>query len=154
MEIDKLVSLVTKQVKERLDAFENRKKVLFLGDCENACMEKLCNAFESSGFMTCDVEMYKKDQDMDDYEFIVISKSKFRDMLLKVNQEVDAVKAEGTEADQPAASCRIDKRIVTEQDIQKLIREGCREMKVGRKTIITPLALDSLKVGSIRVVKE
>jgi hypothetical protein len=152
MEIDKLVSLVTKQVKERLDAFENRKKVLLLGDCESVCLENLCNAFESSGFKLCDAD--EKEQDLDNYEFIVISKSKFRDMLQKVKSGTDAGKAEGTAAVQPAADCRIDKRIITEQDIQKLIREGCREIKVGRKTIITPLALDALKVGSIRVVRE
>lgn len=162
MEIDQLVSLITKQVKERLYTFEKRKKVLLLGDCETVCLESLCNAFESSGFEICDAEIYKKEQDMDNYEFIVISKSKFKEMLQKVNYDADdgnpeaakCSKAEGSAAIQPEVSCKTDKKIVTEQDIQKLIREGCREMVVGRKTIITPLALDSLKVGSIRVVRE
>lgn len=154
MEIDQLVSLVTKQVKERLDKFEKRKKVLLLGDCESLCMENLFNAFEGSGFKLCDAEMYNKEQDMDNYEFIVISKSKFKEMLQKVKPGMDTGKVEAETVNQSSASCKIDKRIVTEQDIQKLIREGCRELTVARKTIITPLALDSLKVGCIRVVRE
>ncbi len=154
MEIDQLVSLITKQVKERLEKFEERKKVLLLGDCESLCLENLFNAFEGIGFKLCDAEMYKKERDMDNYEFIIITKSKFKEMLQEVKPVIDTGKAEAVTANQPPASCKIDKRIVTEKDIQKLIREGCREITVGRRTIITPLALDSLKVGSIRVVRE
>ena len=135
MEIDKLVSIVTKQVKERLEAFENRKKVLMLGNCDNISFENLCGMFESNGFALCDTENYKNEPGID-------------------KPEDNAAKLKDTPCSDTVKGCRIDKKIVTEQDIQKLIREDCRKIIVGRKTIITPLALDSAKVGSIKITRE
>jgi hypothetical protein len=146
--------MVTKQVRERLEAFENRKKVLMLGKCEEECSEKLSSMFESSGYMLCDIEMFSKDRNIDDYEFIVIPKGKFKELLANVKDSPEAPAAEQPEKIGAAAACRLDKRIVTEQDIQKLIRAGCTEAVVGKKTIITPLALDSIKVGRIRLIRE
>ena len=162
MEIDQLISLVTKQVRERLETFENRKKVLMLGNFDSLCFENLCSMFESSGFALCDIESYKKEQDVDNYEFIVIPKSKFKELLQQVKSEGDAIKLKDipcseeqiTTGNKTVISCKIDKKIVTEQDIQKLVREGCREIIISRKTIITPLALDSAKAGNIKIVRE
>lgn len=154
MEIDKLVSMVTKQVKERLEAFENRKKVLMLGNCDNISFENLCGMFESNGFALCDTENYKNEPGIDSYEFVVITKSKFKELLQREKPEDNAAKLKDTPCSDTVKGCRIDKKIVTEQDIQKLIREDCRKIIVGRKTIITPLALDSAKVGSIKITRE
>lgn len=153
MEIDQLVSLITKQVRERLEAFENRKKVLILGNCDSHCFENLYSMFESSGFALCDSEAYKKEQDIDNYEFIVISKSKFKELLQR-NKEEEAVAGQALLEKTIINECRIDKKILTELDIQKLVRDGCRKIIVGRRTIITPLALDSAKAGNIKIVKE
>lgn len=145
--------MVTKQVRERLEAFEKRKKVLMLGKCEDTCSESLCSMFESSGFMLCDIEMFKSNQNLDDYEFIIIPKEKFKEMLSRVRDASEASSGGRAEKNQ-AAVCRLDKKIVTEQDIQRLVRAGCTEVVVGKKTIITPLALDSINAGRIRLVRE
>ena len=154
MEIDKLVSLVTKQVRERLEAFENRKKVLMLGNCDSISFENLCSMFESNGFALCDIEAYKNEPEIDKYEFIVIPKSKFKELLQQAKPEADSAKLKDIPCSETVKGCKIDKRIMTERDIQKLVREGCREITVDRKTIITALALDSAKAGGIRIVRE
>ncbi|HYE82883.1 MAG TPA: hypothetical protein VEG39_12060 [Clostridia bacterium] len=153
MEIDELISLVTKQVKERLEAFERRKKVLMLGSFRGACLENLCSMLESSGFRLCDTEMYKKEQDLDDYEFIVVTKAEFREMLQQAGHKADTAR-QCAAAGETSKSRRLEKKIMTEQDILTLVRDGCGEIIIGRKTIITPLALDSAKVGRIRIVRE
>ncbi len=162
MEIDQLVSLVTKQVRERLEAFENRKKVLVLGKCDNQCFENLYSMFESNGFALFDIEAYRKEQDLNNYEFIVIPKEKFRELLQHASPEGDASELENMQSSEKQVasegeaikSCKIDKRIVTEQDIQRLTRDGCREIIISKKTVITPLALDSAKAGRIKIVRE
>lgn len=149
MEIDELVSLVTKRVKERLEAFEKRKKVLMLGNFKGACLENLCSMLESSGFKLCAAENGEREQDIDEYEFIVVTKAEFMEMLHK---SWGAEKYEASEAG--LKRCKIEKRVVTERDIQAIARDGCREMIVGKKTVITPLAFDSAKLGQIRIVRE
>ena len=121
-----------------------------LGSCDNISFENLCSMFESNGFALCDTEAYKTEPDIDNYEFIVIPKSKFKELLQQVKP--DGLK--DIPCSEEARSCKIDKKVVTEQDIQKLAREGCREIVIGRKTVITPLAIDSAKVGSIKIVRE
>ncbi|HWR60782.1 MAG TPA: hypothetical protein VN580_04185 [Clostridia bacterium] len=162
MEIDQLVALITKQVRERLETFEKRRKVLMLGSCEDGCMEELHGMFESSGFSLCDIEAYKREQDLDSYEFIIIPKSRFGEMLQKVKAEDGCPcedssrcgQGEDKASAEPEKSFRTDKRIISEQDIQKLVREGCREIRTGKRTVITPLALDTAKVWGISIVKE
>lgn len=152
MDIEQLVTLVTRQVKERLESFEKRRKVLFFGACDNYG-EELHEMFESHGFSLCDIEKYKSEQSLEDYEFVLIPKAKFSEMLQKV--EVCAGSpAVGSKQDDPGKVCWVDRRIISEQDIQKLVREGCREIIAGRRTVITPLALDTAKVWGVRIVKE
>lgn len=153
LEIDQLVALITRQVRERLETFEKRRKVLMLGNCEDSCMEELHGIFESSGFNLCDIETYKREQDLENYEFIIIPKARFGEMLQKVKAEAGCP-CEDKASEEPEKSCRTDKKIISEQDIQRLVREGCKEIRTGKRTVITPLALDTAKVWGIRIVKE
>lgn len=153
LEIDQLVALITRQVRERLESFEKRRKVLMLGSCEDSCMEELHGMFESSGFSLCDIEAYKREQDLDSYEFIIIPKTRFGEMLQKVKAEAACPGADKASSE-PEKAFRTDKRTISEQDIQKLVRDGCKEIITGKRTVITPLALDTAKVWGIRIVKE
>ena len=145
MEIEKSVSLVANEVRERMKTLENRKKVLMLGNCDDPASENLCGMFESNGFALCDIESYKKEQDIDKYEFIVIPKSKFKELLQQAKPETDTAGTGDLPSGEKAKCRRIDKRIVTARDIQNLIPEGCREIKVRKKKIITLLAFDYAK---------
>lgn len=161
MDIEQLVTLVTRQVKERLESFESRRKVLLLGTCDSYG-EELHEMFESSGFSLCDMEMYKREQSLEDYEFVLVPKEKFCDMLQKT--EVSAADPDkgmnscsptvGSKQGDTGRVCWADKRVISEQDIQKLVREGCREIIAGKRTVITPLALDTAKVWGVKIVKE
>jgi hypothetical protein len=161
MDIEQLVTLVTRQVKERLEGFEKRRKVLLLGTCDNYG-EELHEMFESRGFSLCDIENYKSEQSLEAYEFVLIPKAKFGEMLQKAEvcagstdkDENCCSPAVGSQQNDPGKVCWVDRRIISEQDIQKLVREGCREIIAGRRTVITPLALDTAKVWGVRIVKE
>ncbi len=48
----------------------------------------------------------------------------------------------------------LDKRVITEADIQRLPRQGIKELVVGKKAIVTPLAQDSIKTYNIKLIKE
>ena len=154
LEIDQLVALITKQVRERLEAFESRKRVLMLGSCEAGWMEKLNNMFESNGFSFYNIDMHKREPDIEKYAFVLLTREKFCEMQQQVNSENGYRQTECKTAAPEIKTCIIDKRIITEQDILKLAREGCSEAKLCKKAIITPLALDSAKVGGIRLVRE
>jgi len=154
MDIEQLVTLVTKQVRERLEGFEKRKRVLLLGSSDGCDGGELHEMFESSGFSLCYMENYKGEQDLEEYEYVLIPKARFNEMLQKVKVD-KCCSLTGEEVQEAAGQvCLIDKRIISEQDIQKLVREGCREIRTGKRTVVTPLALDTAKVWGIRIVKE
>jgi hypothetical protein len=50
-------------------------------------------------------------------------------------------------------SHKLDKRVITEADIQKLARQGVKELIVDKKAIVTPLALDSIKIYNMKLIK-
>lgn len=50
--------------------------------------------------------------------------------------------------------CVLDKKVITEADIQKLARQGIKELVIGKKAIVTPLAQDSIKIYTIKLIKE
>lgn len=152
MDIEQLVTLVTRQVKERLESFERRRKVLLFGTCDSYG-EELHEMFESSGFSLCDIGMYKGEQSLEDYEFVLIPKAKFCEMLQKAEGNCCSP-AVGSKKDDSGKVCWSDKRVISEQDIQKVVREGCREIIAGKRTVITPLALDTAKIWGVRIVKE
>lgn len=102
MEMNELVALITKIVKEKLEALEAEK------DKKVECVS------------SCDLVMEMKE---------------------KIKEE------------QPKRTM-LDKKVITEADIQKLARQGIKELIVGRKAIITPLAQDSIKIFGIKLAKE
>lgn len=50
--------------------------------------------------------------------------------------------------------CVLDKKLITEQDLKKLVQKGHRKVKIGNKSIITPLAKDYIKIHNICLFKE
>lgn len=47
-----------------------------------------------------------------------------------------------------------EKKLITESDIRKIIAAGSRTLKISRKTIIGPLALEVIQEKGIKVVRE
>lgn len=154
MEIDQLVSLVTKLVKEKLEALESRKKVLVLENVESPCGNFLTSILESNGFEVSGIGAYKNGECLENYDFIVIPKERYRELLQQTELQEKTGVPQFCDEKEASRNFRIDKRIVTESDIHKLAREGFREIILSKKTIITPLALDAIKVSNIRVKKE
>ncbi|SHI97702.1 hypothetical protein [Lutispora thermophila] len=48
----------------------------------------------------------------------------------------------------------LDKKLITEQDLRKLVQKGHRKIRIGNKSIITPLAKDYIKINNICLFKE
>lgn len=47
----------------------------------------------------------------------------------------------------------VDKKLITEADIQKLHRQGCKRISIGLKSIMTPSAADAVKVYNMEIIK-
>lgn len=47
----------------------------------------------------------------------------------------------------------VDKKILTEMDMQRLFREGKTRISIKRKSIITPLAMDYIKTNNIEIIR-
>ena len=102
MELNELVELITKLVKEKLEALEaaGSKKI----EC-----------------VSC------------------------RDSVMEMKEKVKA---------EEIKRYVLDKKVITEADIQKLARQGIKELVIGKKAIVTPLAQDSIKIYTIKLIKE
>ena len=102
MELNELVELITKLVREKLEALEaaeNKKD-----ECISCC-----------------------------------------DSVMGMEEKV---KAEETKR------YVLDKKVITEADIQKLARQGIKELVISKKAIVTPLAQDSIKIFTIKLIRE
>lgn len=50
--------------------------------------------------------------------------------------------------------CILDKKLITEQDLRKFVQKGHKKIRIGNKSIITPLAKDYIKIHNICLFKE
>ncbi|MGE5677459.1 MAG: hypothetical protein ACM3ZR_05310 [Pseudomonadota bacterium] len=154
MDIDKLVNLITQQVRERLEVIESRKKVLFMGCREEDCGEKLRSSLEACGLCLYEAEASIDGQELYDYDYVVISRSRLGEIMKKQgSNEVCSIEGVTNETGL-AKQVKLEKKVVTEKDIQKLAREGYTQICLEKKAVITPLALDTAKVSGIRLIKE
>lgn len=154
MDIDKLVNLITQQVKERLEDIESRKKIYILGCREEACGDKLRGSLDAGGFCLYEQEVGIDYQMLYAYDYVVIPRSRLGEIMKKPDSgAVRCPEVGKTEAGLEKA-IKLEKKVVTEKDVQKLAMEGCTEIRLERKAVITPLAIDTAKVSGIKLVKE
>lgn len=50
--------------------------------------------------------------------------------------------------------CRLDKKLITEQDLKKLSQQGHKTIQISKGSIITPLAKDYIKTNNMSLFKE
>lgn len=53
-----------------------------------------------------------------------------------------------------AECCTLDKKLITEQDLKRLVQKGHKTIKISNRCIITPLAKDYAKIHNICLFKE
>lgn len=68
--------------------------------------------------------------------------------------EIDVNKLNSKDVNKTADVYRFDKKVITEQDLKKLIHHGNRNFRVGKGSIITPLAIDYMKTNEMSLFKD
>lgn len=85
--------------------------------------------------------------------------------ILKAQEIVEDIKAHNgnvnlnnetnvKSACQSKDQCRLDKKLITEQDLKKLIQQGHKIIQISKGSIITPLAKDYIKTNNMSLFKE
>lgn len=85
--------------------------------------------------------------------------------ILKAQEIVEDIKAHNgnvnlnnetnvKSAYQSKDQCRLDKKLITEQDLKKLIQQGHKIIQISKGSIITPLAKDYIKTNNMSLFKE
>lgn len=226
MEMNELIAMITKQVKQRLEAAESKKRVLLVESSSSPCFKSCCGLLEDDSFKISDIEEYKTGENLDSYDLVVVPNLSIKQLsdtalgivggscqkvmiesilkgkkayiieegieyrkykavcpegfynmlaeyearlasfgicIIKSSELQNAIMAgensncavcSGEKPLETGKSIKLDKKIITETDIQKLSRQGFNEIIAGKRTIVTPLALDSIKINNIRLIKE
>ncbi|MCQ1529555.1 hypothetical protein [Lutispora saccharofermentans] len=50
--------------------------------------------------------------------------------------------------------CRLDKKLITEQDLRRLAQQGHKTIQISKGSIVTPLARDFMKTNNMSLFKE
>ncbi len=72
----------------------------------------------------------------------------------EVNISVRDETASQQQVHQSTECCTLSKRLITEQDLRKVIQQGKKTVRIGKNSLITPLAKDYIKINNICLIKE
>lgn len=68
--------------------------------------------------------------------------------------EIDVNKLNSNDVSKTADVYKFDKKVITEQDLKKLMHHGNKKFRVGKGSIITPLAIDYMKTNEMSLFKD
>lgn len=145
MELDNLVELVINRVMEKINALNRKRFMILAKNDQNA--EDILDCLSSKFW----VEVSENYDEIKKYDYVVLESSE----LLKILQkEQNSYKEEKLLLKQNEQKFKIDKKVITEKDLQTLIRLNARRIYISEKAILTPLALDLVKENKVELVRE
>ncbi|KRQ86496.1 hypothetical protein ABG79_01702 [Caloramator mitchellensis] len=146
MEFDSLVETIIKRVIEKINDL-NKKRFLILSSNNQSMLDVL--ECISSKFIANVSDNY---EEIKNHDYVVIESNE----LLKIlkNKQVKCIEEDITSKKELNDIFKIEKRIITEKDLQPLIRLNVRRIHVLERAILTPLALDFIRENKIELVRK
>lgn len=141
---DNLVEIVTKKIMQKLN--QDNKKFLVLGrdeDCPiNSCLNKDFISKVDSSL-----------QNMEDYDYVVLPVGYLQKLIGKGEKNINNFSKEEETVNGEILDFT-DKKLIHEREIKDKYKSKIIGIRVGKKTIITQLALDFIKQKKIQVIRE
>lgn len=109
-------------------------------------MDEECKKIENLLYQDYSVEIKNKIED--DYDYIIIPKNKFNELI-----KYDFKQTKHDDAKLENKNLSIDKKVITERDIQNLYRSGINTIYIRHESVLTPLAMDYINDNNLKVVR-
>lgn len=140
MELEQIIDEIVEKVLDRLKSI-TKKKILIL-DNSNEEYKKIEN------LLSKDYSVDIKNKIDDEYDYVIIPKSKFNQLIRNdlIQTKYEDVKLENK-------NLSIDKKVVTEKDVQNIHKNGIKTIYIRQESLLTPLAMDYINDYNLKVVR-
>ncbi len=137
MDINLLVEKVTKEVMLALKNISTKKNITVIShQCEKNLIENFKHNLDDN---------FKMVKDIKEADYVLLSK-----------EEYNKLTGQKTEMKTPLKKNTIDfvdKKVIQEKDLKMLNLDEYEEIVVNKKTIITSLAMDLIRMHSLKIIK-